>query len=225
MNKLKEIASSKLFLIIVAVIAFFIVKELKIAYYDNKVVSKYSEMYDSIVSKTKEGEYASDNVKEEFTKITKDELDKVSGFEKTNKAANNFWGAYAVNVTARYDFCKENGVDITKFVVEFKKVNASFYKDYVKTKKQYAINSGILFSEDILKKEEEKLSVKLKDYNKKVITQGMIDASEKWNTNGNMKLTCEFLNDNSEELAKLMSLDKIMPDIIKTLVDGASLLK
>ena len=30
------------------------------------------------------------------------------------------------------------------------------------------------------------------------------------------------LNDNYEELAKFMSLDKVVPDIIQVMVDGAS---
>ena len=222
MIKLKEIVSSKIFLIIAFFIAFFIVKELKIAYYDNKVVSELSEKYDSIVLNTKDGEYASENAKKEFDKINKYEMDKLSGFEKTNEAANRFFGAYTINVRSNYDFCLEYGVDITKFITEYKNVNSSFYRDYIKTKKQFYINSGKLFSEDALKKEDDDLYNSIKDLLKKAITQTMKDRSKLWNTNGDMKLTCKLLNDNYEELAKFMSLDKVVPDIIQVMVDGAS---
>jgi len=225
MINLKEIASSKLFQVIIVILTFFAIRELKIIYYESQVISELSEKYDSIVLNTKDGEYASDNAKKEFDKINKYELDKLSGFEKTNEAADKFFGAYTINVRSNYDFCLEHGVDITKFITEYKNVNSSFYRDYIKIKKQFYINSRMLFSEDALKKEDDDLYNSLKDLSKKAITQTMIDRSKKWNTNGDMKLTCNLLNDNYEEFSKSWSLDKVVPYVIQTMVDGASKLE
>jgi hypothetical protein len=218
MNKIKELAKNKIVLIAVAVISFLVVREIKIYYQEKQAIQKglddVGKRYDDVLSKTKEGESAIENVKKEFSEIAKQKLDsKKDEKSKIYTAANYIWGSYMLNVRTRYDFCKAYGVDIGEFVQTYKNKNSYIMNDVSKIFK-------IEFTAKNLEFNENRLYSEVKEFHAKVVKQDMLEVAKTWDTN-DMKLVCQNFNEQANMIADILSLDKTMPEIAKIVIDGS----
>ena len=221
MEKFKELAKNKFVLILVAVIAYFVVKELKTSYSLNsgyrEGASEISKKFDDISAKTKEGESVTENVQKEFSELAKQQVDKqTSESEKAFAAANIVWGAYVINVRGRYDYCKKYGVDLTEFENLYKKRNDKIYLDVLKIQKADFKANNMTYNEN-------DLYANLKDAQAKMLNQNMEELSKTWNVD--MKLTCTNFNLSADKIIDFLDLNKTVPSYVEIVTNYASKIK
>jgi len=216
MDKLKELAKNKVVLILVAVLSFFIVKEIKTQYQISKGYEKGADnvikKYDEISSRVEDGKSVVEEVRKEFTNIANDDLNKKSGNEKVFSAANYVWGAYVFNVRTRYDFCKQYGVDISQFVNAYTAKNSEVFDAVIKIQKSDFKAHGMTYSENDLYNS-------LKDAQLKMVKQDMIEVSKTWKTD-DMNLVCQNFNKVAYTIVDIISLNKTMPQFVQIVMDG-----
>jgi len=216
MEKLKELVKNKFILILVAIASFFIVKELKTQYSLNKAYEKGSEnvikKYDEIANKVEDGKSVVEEVRKEFTNIATDDLNKKSGNEKIFGAANYVWGAYALNARGRYDFCKQYGVDISKFTNAYKAKNKSIFDAVIKIQTSDFKSHGMTYNENDLYNS-------IKEAQAKMVKQDMLEVSQTWKTN-DMAIVCQNFNTSADAIVDIVALNKTMPQFVQIVMDG-----
>ncbi|CAN7781039.1 hypothetical protein LJR296_008005 [Cupriavidus necator] len=140
------------------------------------------------------------------TEVSQAELSRKSGQAKADAAAGQFLGYYLVNVRARADYCKAQGIDIGPFVDAFKRQNAAFYA------KSRAIHARGPVSPDDL---ETKFYEQLRPSLESTIQDNTTDFAAR--NNMTVAEVCQGLADKPEESAKLLDLAHLNPALYDAL--------
>lgn len=123
--------------------------------------------------------------------------------KQASSAANQFWRYFWVNTRTRFDYCKEQGVDISAFTRAFEHL----HRDDVKRASAISAREGA---------DEEKIYSLLKSEHRKVIEDDMLGIARANNTD--LREVCRSLAEHGLEAADAMQLAKVNPDIHQALV-------
>ncbi|KVA47700.1 hypothetical protein [Burkholderia cepacia] len=132
-----------------------------------------------------------------------------SGAQKADAAAGQFLGYYLVNVRARPDYCKSQGVDITTFVEAFKQHNAAFYV------KSRVINARGPYSADAL---EDMLYKQMGPSLEQTIRSTTEDAAARQNVS--VAVVCQSLAASPEDAVQQLDLQRVNPALYQALTDA-----
>lgn len=215
MDKLKNLLKSKFGIIVISVIAFLIAQEIASSYRAKssmeKGVKEVEKKIEVVVAESKNSESPSAELKKKFDEFGKEHIEKQKTEEsKAYAAANIIWGAYMVNLRSRYEYCKNYGVELNKFVDVYKKRNSKTYEEVKK------------FQEKIEKKNNLKISendtyAAVRESNMRVLDVSMKELSSSWKVD--MKTTCEAFNLEAENLSSYLDLSKTVPEYIQILTN------
>lgn len=113
-----------------------------------------------------------------------------------------FFGFYQVNTRARYDYCKERGVDISSFVQEFEKRNQKEYEQALKFAQQLGFDV-------------EKTYNVLAEAHRNTIEHDMQDIAAA--TKGTEKSACQLMALQAPRFADFLYIGTRQPDLYKVL--------
>ena len=191
----------------VAIAVFYGVKELKQSWFDQRAIAKV----DNTVNQLREEairanpEAPAEAMKEAAGKHMAEQLASQSGdkAKQASTAADQFWGFFLVNTRTRFDYCKEQGVDISSFVKAFERIHG---KEVARASAIYAREGA-----DI-----DKIYGMLKVTNRKVIEDDMQGMAKTHNTN--LREVCRAFAENGQEIADEMQLSKAHPVLHQVLL-------
>ena len=218
MSKIKEILKNKFVRIFIGIILILIFNELSKPYFQSKKIehemNSINKRFDEIKENTKPNESVMENASKQFQKEAKELLDsKKDEKSKSVTAANVINGAYISNVRTRYDYCKDQGVDISEFVKKYKSRNALIMRDVKKILETH-------FKEKNFRVEEEQLYLKMKPTAYKMITQDMLEISKVWKIT-DMAKVCSNLNTFADQITDSIALTKVLPEYSKIVTQRA----
>jgi len=123
--------------------------------------------------------------------------------KQASTAADQFWRYFWVNTRMRFDYCKEQGVDISAFTQAFE----NLHRDDVKRASAISAREGA---------DKEKIYSLLKSEHRKVIEDDMLGIARANNTD--LREVCRSLAEHGLEAADAMQLAKVNPAIHQALV-------
>jgi len=224
MIKLKEISIKKIISIIIMVIISSIAILMIIGYLSEKneenvfsSMSNVNQKIDEIIVNTKDGESAGQSLKKEFTNLISEDLKHYKGNDKTVSAAYFVLGGYLANARGLYDFCNDNGVDVSNFITSYKNINSGTYNSLMKIIKNDAKSSGIIYDENAIYHATKESIYKVNKLN-------MSEITEKWKLK-DIKATCELFNAKADKIVVQLLLEESMFDTVKIVNEGVSRLK
>ena len=122
--------------------------------------------------------------------------------KRASTAADMFWGFYFINVRARPEFCREQGIDIGRFVEAFE---TGHVNELAKARSIYARSSV----------DENTIYAGIKPHLRKSIVQDMNDIAAA--NKVTVREACQLVADNADTLAAEMHLSKAQPAIFQAL--------
>ena len=123
--------------------------------------------------------------------------------KKTISAASMFMGFYNLNVRVRPEFCREQGVDISPFVLAFERENSI---PFAKARAVFSKAPPLM---------EEKVFAMLKSKMRESIVQDMNELASI--SKISLKEACQLLADNGDSAAADMHISKVQPDVFRVL--------
>jgi hypothetical protein len=202
----------KTFTIIASVVAFalafYVVKELRKIYANQKSLTAASENTEKIMNealndakeKATEDKSAMEILKDESKKkFQKNMASDKSDEDKLADVASNFYGYYLINVEARKEYCEKIDTPITKFVMEFKDKNKiNFEKSTTILEKDFSKNNykfSYKMMNDLMAKS---LSP--------ILNQDMQDIKNKLKISD--KEACQIFNDRAIQIVESLAYEK-----------------
>ncbi|MEK7888149.1 hypothetical protein AAB992_13595 [Burkholderia contaminans] len=150
-----------------------------------------------------------DAMQQTVAKQAQSELSNKVGDAKADTAAGQFLGYYLVNIRARADYCKTQGVDISAFVEAFKRHNAVFYA----TSRTIHSRHG---SPDEL---ESTLYKHMRPAMERTIRVSMTDYATR--NNASVADLCRGFAESPEEAAQELDLSRMIPAVAQALNEAS----
>ena len=125
--------------------------------------------------------------------------------KRARMAAEMFWGFYYLNTRARYDYCKEKGVDIVKFTRAFSGAHIDALNKARAIYAKAGANEYKLY--DDMQRELKRMVV--------------ADQMQLANMNGqSVEESCEWTAKNADKLVDALDFTKMQPEVYKVLAAG-----
>jgi hypothetical protein len=202
----------KTFTIIASVVAFalafYVVKELRQMYANQKSLTAASENTEKIMNealndakeKATEDKSAMEILKDESKKkFQKNMASDKSDEDKLADVASNFYGYYLINVEARKEYCEKNDTPITKFINEFKDKNKINFEKSTKILEKDFSNNNYKFSYKMM---NDLMAKSLSP----ILNQDMQDIKNKLKISD--KEACQLFNDRAIQIVESLAYEK-----------------
>lgn len=193
MIKLNQI-KGKFFVIVGLIVLYFAFKNTITTYFYNLGVDKAHKDYQEQQIKTSK-----------VLSIKKEDL------EKYGSSAGVIIASFMLHTRTLPEFCNSKGVNVNKFVEDYKKKNVVLYVDAFTIANEYEKSYGKTFS-------EEKYYESMKSSFQNRIESDFTSLSKKFNID--LKSTCEQFNTNSKSMNENISLLKLYPQESKIVTDN-----
>jgi hypothetical protein len=142
-------------------------------------------------------------MQENASKEATSKINAESGIEKTNTAADMYFGFLYVNTSTRPAFCKTQGVEIPAWITAFEKIHSA---ETARATQNFA-NRGI---------DSKSFYAKLNDSFMKFIVLDMNGIATQYKLS--LPDACKLFQDHANELASAIELSKAQPAVYKALM-------